>query len=81
MQSLFILLQVAKEADIVASPVSPSQPAASTDPAQLPDSLKQQKSGYLQSWFPGWGGWYGGAAASSPASGWWPHEESLFSLY
>lgn len=38
-----------------------SEPAASSPPGTIPRSGSSGMIQYLQSWFPGWGGWYGGA--------------------
>lgn len=36
-----------------------SDPQPSTPPASIPKSGSSGMIQYLQSWFPGWGGWYG----------------------
>ncbi|XP_058265240.1 intermembrane lipid transfer protein VPS13D isoform X5 [Hemibagrus wyckioides] len=38
-----------------------SEPAASSPSGSIPRSGSSGMIQYLQSWFPGWGGWYGGA--------------------
>ncbi|KAI5095714.1 vacuolar protein sorting-associated protein 13D isoform X1, partial [Silurus meridionalis] len=38
-----------------------SEPAASSPSSSIPRSGSSGMIQYLQSWFPGWGGWYGGA--------------------
>ncbi|KAK3518898.1 hypothetical protein QTP70_014935, partial [Hemibagrus guttatus] len=51
-----------KQEEIAESSREPmSEPAASSPSGSIPRSGSSGMIQYLQSWFPGWGGWYGGA--------------------
>ncbi|TSM04819.1 Vacuolar protein sorting-associated protein 13D [Bagarius yarrelli] len=51
-----------KQEEIAESVREPmSEPAASLPSGSIPRSGSSGMIQYLQSWFPGWGGWYGGA--------------------
>ncbi|XP_030623060.1 vacuolar protein sorting-associated protein 13D [Chanos chanos] len=59
-----------KQEEIAESVREPmSEPPATSPTASIPKSGSSGMIQYLQSWFPGWGGWYGGAVSGPDGQG------------